>query len=62
MAYFMNTQIAASTCFIINILPQRFTINIFFNNADTYIIFFNIVNNGNSRMIEILQKCGFRRR
>ena len=59
----MNTQIAASTCFIINILPQRFTINIFFNNADTTIIFsnilFNIINNRDVGMFQILYQMGF---
>lgn len=62
-AYFTDIEITFSFCFIINILPQRFTINIFFDNADTIIIFsnilFNIINYRNVGMFQILNKMGF---
>lgn len=35
------------------------SLNKFLDDIKEMFIFFNIVNNGNSRMIEILQKCGF---
>ena len=60
--YLMYTQISSGICLVMNILPQRFTINIFFDNADTIIIFsnilFNIINNGDMGMFQILNKMG----
>ena len=61
--YLMYTQITSGICLVMNILPQRFTINIFFDNADTIIIFsnilFNIINNRDVGMFQILYQMGF---